>query len=443
MQNLCKILNSFFLISSTAFLTFFNNPLQADWSHPANVSATGFNTTGSQIAIDQEGRTIAIWSGFDGSNYVIQTSNKTLKGEWSQPITISPIGQDAFYPQIAIDQKGNLVAVWSGKINNVFVIQSSIKYQKKDWSKPINVSKLPKNKMKGKDALFPQVLFGNDGETYAIWQKNNGSKNVIKFATKEKANGSWSKAVTLSTTQNPGLGCTRPQFVINRFGDLFAVWINNERLTVQFSLKQFGKKWTLVKDLSSAGKQIQNAQIALDNSGNAVSCWTRSNGINMLVQATSRPKNGVWSNAVNLSEPGEDSLFPSLSLSNDGNAVIAWQRSDGVYSLIQAAVKIGNDTWSTAYDLTETGQDASNPQTATAPNNTALAVWKRSNGSNFVIQEASAIFGDAWSNPTTLSEDGEDAINPSASINAKSNASIIWQRSNGTDTIVQTTFNHF
>lgn len=434
MQNVRKLLNSFFL--STLF---FLAPLNADWSHPVNISPTGFNATNSQIVVDKDDRSVAIWSGFNGTSYVIQSSTKNLKGPWSAPIILSKLGKDAFNPQITVDPKGNIYAIWSRKKGNAFVVQSSVKYKQKDWSTPLNVSI---KGVKGQDALFPQVLFGNDGETYAIWQKNNGTANVIQFAMKEKAHGSFTKPITISTNKGVGRGCTRPQFAINQYGDLFAVWINNEKLTVQFSLKHFGEDWTLPKDLSDAGKPIQNAQIALDHEGNAIASWSRQNE-KMIVQAVYRKKNGNWGTAINLSTPGFDALFPSLSISQAGNAVIAWQRSDGTYSLIQAVTKIGNGNWSPVVDLTETGQDASNPQTATGIHDSALVVWKRSNGSNFVIQESSAIFGDEWSNPTTLSEDGEDAVNPNVAINASNHASIIWQRSNGTDTIIQTTYNQF
>lgn len=419
---------------------FFLNPLQADWSHPLDVSEKGFNAKSPKIVVDKDDCSIAIWSGFDGNNYVIQSATKTLKGDWSKPVKLSKLNGDSVNPQITVDKKGNLYAVWSIKNGEASIIQSSVKYQNKDWSTTLDVSI---KGVEGQDSLFPQVLFGNDGETYAIWQKNKGSANVIQFAKKEKANPTWDKPTTISRNKHAGRCCKRPQFAINQYGDLFAVWINHEKLTVEFALKHFGQNWTEPKDLSDAGKPIQNAKIALDQKGNAIATWTRRIGKNRIVQAAYRKKSGYWEEAVNLSNLEDDALLPDLSISQTGNAVIAWQKFDGFHSVIQAVTKIGNDNWSTAVNLTTKGHNASNPQTATGSNNTALVVWKISDGSNFVIQESSAIFGEQWSYPITLSEEGEDAVDPNIAVNALNNASIVWKKFNGTENIIQSTFNQF
>ena len=46
-------------------------------------------------------------------------------------------------------------------------------------------------------------------------------------------------------------------------------------------------------------------------------------------------------------------------------------------------------TWSAAVDLSEGTQDASTPQIVAAPNNTLTAIWERSNGTKTVIQSSS------------------------------------------------------
>ena len=76
-----------------------------------------------------------------------------------------------------------------------------------------------------------------------------------------------------------------------------------------------------------------------------------------------------------------------------GNATAVWSRSDGSNFIIQASTKPFKGSWqATPDDLSISGENASNPQVATDPvGNVIVTVWQRSNGTNQIIQAAEKI----------------------------------------------------
>ena len=113
MQKFCKTKNAFFIYLATIFLNCSGSGvLQAsNWFTPVNLSSCGTNATGAKVSFDSFGRIMAIWSEYDGSNYVIQSSSKKVIGSWSTPSQVSSCGADAFNPQVVLDDHGNAIAI--------------------------------------------------------------------------------------------------------------------------------------------------------------------------------------------------------------------------------------------------------------------------------------------------------------------------------------------
>ena len=93
--------------------------------------------------------------------------------------------------------------------------------------------------------------------------------------------------------------------------------------------------------------------------------------------------------ASDVSAPGQDASDPQIATAPDGTATAVWYRFDGTNNIIQAATRPPGGSFGAPVDLSATGQNATNPQIATAPDGAATAVWERSNGTNDIIQSAS------------------------------------------------------
>ena len=339
MLNFCGSRTTFFAVLTALCVSFVHagHTGTSSWLPSSDLSLPGGNATGAAVNYDSNGHAFAVWSRFDGVEYIVQVSSSQFPGIWGTPLNLSTPGGDAFYPQVATDPQGNVVAVWAKKLNGTFVIQAATKQNNKNWTAPVNLSHTDQG---FQNATHPQVIFDQQGSVYVIWQQIQNGKSVIASGLKEPGNSNWSApAIVSHYAGSVAFNNTSPAITASPSGTVLVVWVNSATLTVEGTFKVNGNTWQNAAALSGSGGGYFHPQPALDQHGNAVVAWSRNNGQNYIIQAVTRNARTSWSHPVNLSLPGQDALKPSLSMACDGTALLAWQRSDGAYSIIQMATK--------------------------------------------------------------------------------------------------------
>ncbi|HEX6229975.1 MAG TPA: hypothetical protein VFZ41_11005, partial [Solirubrobacterales bacterium] len=113
--------------------------------------------------------------------------------------------------------------------------------------------------------------------------------------------------------------------------------------------------WLPPSDLSVLGQDAEEPQVGVDSAGNAVAVWSRSNGSHTIIQAAVRPAGGTWGPVADLSAAGRDATEPQLAVDPAGNAVAIWSRSNGSHTIIQAAGRSAGGPWSGSVDLSALG----------------------------------------------------------------------------------------
>jgi hypothetical protein len=194
-------------------------------------------------------------------------------------------------------------------------------------------------------------------------------------------------------------------------------------------------------DLSDAGQDAFEPQVAVDSSGNVHSVWTRSVGPNLRIQYATRTANGSWSAPINISDAGQSASQPQLDVDPSGNLLVVWSRTDGTNLRTQSTFKPSGGSFSAPVNVSDPGFDASAPQVDFDSTGKAILVWSRFDGTNLRVQSTirSAGSGGTYLNEVTLSQGGRDAFEArtDAGPNADANAVIVWTRSDGTKLRVQ------
>src|SRR5262249_40307259 len=90
--------------------------------------------------------------------------------------------------------------------------------------------------------------------------------------------------------------------------------------------------------------------------------------------------------------------------------------------------------WLQRHDLSAHGEDAAAPRIALDAAGDAVAVWRRFDGADYVIQSAARPAGGSWSAPVDLSAPGEEAQSPQLAVDAAGDAVAVWTRFNGAET---------
>jgi hypothetical protein len=416
------------------------------WSTPAiTLSAAGGSANSPQVSVNAAGTAVAVWTRSNGSNNIVQSASSTDGGvNWSTPANLSASGRDAFSPQISVNAAGNAVAVWTRYDDSNYIVQSASSTDGGvTWSPTVsNLSAV------GGSANSPQISVNAAGTAVAVWTRGDGSSNIVQSVSSTNGGVTWSP--TVSNLSAVGGDAQRPQISLNAAGTAVAVWTRGDgsNIIVQSaSSNNGGVTWSpTVEDLSPAlGDEAGSPQISLNAAGTAVAVWTRyDDGSNTIVQSASSTNGGVtWSPTVsNLSAVGGDAQRPQISLNAAGTAVAVWTRGDGSNNIVQSVSSTnGGVTWSTPVnDLSAVGANGDEPQISLNAEGTAIAIWRRYDGSNNIVQSVSSTNGGVtWSTPVNnLSAVGGDAEIPEISLNSGGTAIAVWRRFDGSDLTVQT-----
>jgi hypothetical protein len=348
---------------------------------------------------------------------------------WLAPVDLSAAGQDAYFSQVAFSSQGDAVAVWR-RYNGVnYIVQGAVRPAGGGWQAPVDLSGA------GQNASGQQVAVDSQGNAVAVWQRYNGTNWIAQGAVRPAGAG-WQAPADLSGAGQSGYG---PRVAVDSQGNAVAVWerSNGTNYIVQGAVRAAGGVWQAPADLSAAGQDADGARVAVDSQGNAVAVWERYNGANYIVQGAVRAAGGVWQAPVDLSAAGQSADFPQVAVDSQGNAVAIWQRSNGANVIVQGAVRAAGGVWQAPVDLSGAGRDAYDPQVAFDAQGSAVAVWDRSNGTNKIVQGAVRAAGGVWRAPVDLSGVGQNASDPQVAFDAQGNAVAVWERYNGANFIVQ------
>ena len=400
------------------------------WLAPQDLSAAGQDAYDPQVAVDGQGNAIAVWSRFDGTNLIVQAAARAAGGSFGAPQDLSAAGQKAGFPEVAVDGQGNAIAVWSRFDGTNFIVQAAARAAGGSFGAPRDLSAA------GQKAGFSQVAVDGQGNAIAVWSRFDGTNFIVQAAARA-AGGSFGAPQDLSAA---GQGAFNPQVAVDGQGNAIAVWHRFDVGTntiVQAAARAAGGSFGAPQDLSAAGQNASFPEVAVDGQGNAIAVWRRFDGTNFIVQAAARAAGGSFGAPQDLSAAGQKAGFPEVAVDGQGNAIAVWQRFDGTNFIVQAAARAAGGSFGAPQDLSAAGQTANDPQVAVDGQDNAIAVWSRSNGTNTIVQAAARAAGGSFGAPQDLSATGQDAHVPEVAVDGQGNAIAVWSRSNGTNTIVQ------
>ena len=193
-------------------------------------------------------------------------------------------------------------------------------------------------------------------------------------------------------------------------------------------------------DLSSTGQVAGEPQVEAGPNGTSTVVWNRSDGSNSIIQERRIAADGTPETSVHdLSESGQNAVEPQVAAASDGTATVVWDRFDGSNSIVQEGRIEPNGTpQASTTDLSAPGQDAGEPQVAIGPNGTAIVVWDRYDGTDYIVEEGRiAPDGIQQTSADDLSVSGQNALEPQVAVAPDGSASVVWDRFDGSNSIVQ------
>ncbi len=382
------------------------------------------------MAVSPAGDSVAVWSRFNGLHTIVQGAVRPAGGGWGPSADLSLKGRNAEDPGVAIDAAGTATAIWRRHDGAKYIVQVASRPAGGSWGPTVDLSAV------GENAEDPQIAVGPAGDAVAVWRRFNGTRFIVQAASRP-AGGSWGPAFDLSAV---GQNAETPQVAISAAGVAVVVWsrYDGAKFVVQAARRGPGGAWEPVLDVSAAGQNAEEPQVAIDAAGNAVAVWSRFDGAKFIVQASFQGAGGgAWSSAADLSASGENSSDPQVAIDAAGNAIAVWARENSPTLRVQAARHPAGGAWEPGVNLSRLGDSAEEPEVAMAPGGDAMAVWSRTEGSPRVVEGSAMPAGGAWEAPSVISVIGQNASEPEVAADPTGNRVAVWAREDGTNTIVQ------
>lgn len=193
--------------------------------------------------------------------------------------------------------------------------------------------------------------------------------------------------------------------------------------------------WLAPQGLSESGQNAEFANAAMAPSGAAALAWERYDGSYQRIQMSTRPPFGSFGSALSVSPEKQDGVYPQVAISSGDAATAVWMNVTSTSVVEAATVTAG--VASAAVKLSAEGETALYPVLAVDERGDTIVAWTLYNGSNYIVEAAFRSSGGGFSAPVILSAAGENAEYPRVAIDAAGDATVVWQRSNGTHLVVE------
>jgi hypothetical protein len=128
-----------------------------------------------QIAVDPDGNAVIVWELFNGLSSRIQIGGRSATGVFAPIETVSGTG-DGYVPQVAVRPGGAAMIVWQQDNGTNYRIQARGRSAAGVLQPVHTLSEA------GQDAQFPQVAMDADGNALAVWYRSDGAHLRIQAA---------------------------------------------------------------------------------------------------------------------------------------------------------------------------------------------------------------------------------------------------------------------
>lgn len=191
----------------------------------------GFFENSSDIVMDNAGNALVAWSFNDSGNKFAKTANSSDNGStWGSVNTLDPQEPVASgaptIPNLAMDSNQNAIIVWN--FDNPFPIPSfafspKVAYSSNGgttWSKGENL-----DFEISLDSTFPQVAMDENGNAIAVWTfYDSKEKGFVKTAHSSDFGKTWAQAKIIDNSPSDEGAFPQPQVQMDDHGNAVVIW---------------------------------------------------------------------------------------------------------------------------------------------------------------------------------------------------------------------------
>lgn len=440
----------------------------ATWLAPVSLSKPGKDAFNPEVASDDAGDTVMVWERQHSASFAndIQFATRSPGGAFSAPADLSLSSQD---PVVAMAPNGETAIAWRHFANppGNYVIQVVTRSPGGAFSAPQDVTSLPVGVL----PIEIRLDVNDAGDSAVTWAQMDPTSGLnpnpeVVMASTRPAGGSFSVPVRVSPPRperadpEPGetveekhareeredeeaaqMTAAEPNVAIDSAGDAIVLWayFDGTNELVQTARHPaaggFSSPPTL---LSDAGRNSGEAEIAVDDAGNAVAAWAQVEGDAQTIHAAVRPAAGSFSAGELISSPTAFAGGTGVMMTPSGQTTVAWLRSHEDEGTLEAVTRPTAGSFSAPEAvLGVPGEHPQFPRFAMSSDGDVAIVWSATTSPDKIVRASVRPFGGTFSPPIGLSETGSGIYRPTVTIDEEGRATAVWTRPEAGDEIVE------
>jgi hypothetical protein len=299
----------------------------ATWSQPVNISSSAGYSGNPEIAVDNAGSINVFWSDDTPGNYQVYFKRSIDNGAgWSQAVRVSSNPESSFGPIAAVDDSGNINVVYfagDGLEREVYFSRSTD--DGASWSQAVNISNSPD------PAMYPDLTLDDSGNISVIWQNTISGYRQILFSRSTDNGANWSQPKKTSYLWGDNY---YPLITADNAGDISATWLNTHFKSLFFSRSaDNGDTWTQAKAISgNLSGTYYGYAVTIDSARNVNLVWGIGPQNDIDISFIRSTDNGnTWSPLVNISNSPGESWWPAMALDSAGNINVVYKNGNYLY----------------------------------------------------------------------------------------------------------------
>jgi hypothetical protein len=289
-----------------------------------------FNAYNPHVAVDPSGNAIAVWEQWAGNNeHNIMANRYTPGSGWGTATAIEALTGHTIGAQVAVDAGGNAIVVWShADANYIYHLMANLYTLGSGWGTAATIE----NNLG--DAVAPQIAFDNNGNAMAVWTQPSDYLSSV-WANRYISGSGWGTPTLIEN--NSSNSTYNPQVALDANGNAIVVWDQfcGSRTCImanRYSAGSWGTAQAI--DLNSGVHHAMNPMVKMDASGNAIAVWQQyssSTATYTSIRANRYTQGSGWgtSTLIETTDLG-DAWAPRVAVNASGNTFAVWMQHENM-----------------------------------------------------------------------------------------------------------------
>jgi len=295
------------------------------WGSSELIEWSNFGSAESpRLGIAGNGDAIAIWRQPDGAfDSILGNFYDASMGSWEPFVNVVKwVDATADSPDLAVAPNGDAAAVYV-IIDHVWA--SLFDYNSGTWSEGEAIE------FGEHDAATPDVAIDDDGNVFAVWRQDDGVRWNIWSARYDRGLQTWEPA-ELRETHSFSSALDPVIKTAGATGDALVIWRQDVGAGVSVLSSWYDASndtWDSFTFVENDEPTVDHLELAMTSTGDAIAAWRHGGRIRLNNWSAA---NTEWSEVTYGGGNNYDSYRPRIAMHPDGSAVVVWQQetSDGL-----------------------------------------------------------------------------------------------------------------